>query len=283
MADVLTHDYLYELYWRQGLSSTQIAERSGCSHNCVLRYMKSHGIPRRGNEESQAVRNGVYVNEEFFSEWNPDMAYVLGFAFADGYISKSGGYVFELTSTDLDVLEKIASVMHYIKPLKAEKVRGDRRRAYKLIVAKKKVYDDLIRIGLTPQKSFTMRMPDAPEHLVRHFVRGFFDGNGSVAKADLHYKDTTYKRLNFRLTTASEGMANDLLNALSRHLPEPPKLQIQTNDRRSSLYHVCYYHQDLIPIVYHWLYDDVPNRLWMDRKYNRFASFYGEIPSIGQD
>ncbi len=37
---------------------------------------------------------------------------------------------------------------------------------------------DLAQYGIIPRKTNTIRFPDLPEGLERHFVRGYFDGDG---------------------------------------------------------------------------------------------------------
>jgi hypothetical protein len=48
------------------------------------------------------------ANEDFFKVWNPTMAYVLGFIYADGciYISERGSYL-SVTSIDKDIIINI--------------------------------------------------------------------------------------------------------------------------------------------------------------------------------
>jgi hypothetical protein len=166
-------------------------------------------------------------------------------------------------------------VMEYTKELRMEEPRGGRKQCYKLGVYKKAIYDDLIRLGMTPKKSFTVRLPpDLPDEYVRHFVRGYFDGNGSVVKADLHYKEKTYRRLRAQISTASPGMAYDLQRLLGRHLSKEPCVQSAITNRQTPLYHVSYNDQSLVREFYEWMYHDVPNRLWLERKYQKFAEFY---------
>src|ERR1700722_5093049 len=51
------------------------------------------------------------VDEHFFKKWNPVMAYLLGFIYADGcmYLSARGHY-FALTSTDESIIERHSSL-----------------------------------------------------------------------------------------------------------------------------------------------------------------------------
>lgn len=40
---------------------------------------------------------------------------------------------------------------------------------------------DLIRHGIHPRKSKTLKAPQLSEELVHHWIRGYFDGDGSVS------------------------------------------------------------------------------------------------------
>ena len=51
------------------------------------------------------------INEDFFDQWSPEMAYVLGFWFADGYMRHERSYRIVFCSTDNSLLLKIRSVM----------------------------------------------------------------------------------------------------------------------------------------------------------------------------
>ncbi|NIO20686.1 MAG: hypothetical protein GTN76_08095, partial [Candidatus Aenigmarchaeota archaeon] len=51
---------------------------------------------------------------------------------------------------------------------------------YSILIYNEKIYDDLIGLGLTPRKSLTMKFPEVPPEYMRHFIRGCWDGDGSV-------------------------------------------------------------------------------------------------------
>lgn len=40
--------------------------------------------------------------------------------------------------------------------------------------------NDLIRLGCTPRKSLTLKFPKLSNKLIRHFIRGYFDGDGTA-------------------------------------------------------------------------------------------------------
>jgi intein-encoded DNA endonuclease-like protein len=48
---------------------------------------------------------------------------------------------------------------------------------------------DLIALGCVPRKSLILRFPtkeQVPQHLIKHFIRGYFDGDGSIGLVKKH-------------------------------------------------------------------------------------------------
>ena len=117
------------------------------------------------------------VGEKFFDVWTNEMTYVLGFLFADGSLKDAayirGKYV-RVTSTDHDrilIIRKLLSSSHSI--VKTEK-GGDRKPRYLLRIGSHTLYERLVALGVTPRKSFTMKLPNVPAENLASFVRGYF-------------------------------------------------------------------------------------------------------------
>ncbi len=117
------------------------------------------------------------VNHNFFKIWTPEMAYVLGFWFADGYISKGTNhtYLVGFVSKDYEHLCKIRDLM-----ASKHKIRVKTDGSYELIIGSKICWWDLQQLGGQSAKSLVIRMPQVPSEHVRHFVRGYIDGDGYV-------------------------------------------------------------------------------------------------------
>jgi hypothetical protein len=116
----------------------------------------------------------------FFRVWSPEMAYVLGYWWADGcmYIKPSTtAHEVKFASKDLDLLRMIAGVIgesHHTRPV----TKGSD--CYDMTYCSKQMYYDLLAIGGTPHKSHTTDMPGIPPELLAHFVRGYVDGDGTL-------------------------------------------------------------------------------------------------------
>jgi hypothetical protein len=58
--------------------------------------------------------------------------------------------------------------------------RITRSDVFKLVICRKEMYDDLLRLGGTERKSLTLTWPDVPDAFLADFVRGYVDGDGCL-------------------------------------------------------------------------------------------------------
>jgi hypothetical protein len=71
-------------------------------------------------------------------------------------------------------------------------IRADsRRNCVILTIASDPLCDDLIHKGCHPRKSLTLRYPASGYFYRRHFVRGYFDGDGSIFVNEAVYRQPT--------------------------------------------------------------------------------------------
>ena len=131
---------------------------------------------------------------DFFEKWSPEMAYVLGFLYADGDIEdnrkSSRTQYTTIGSVDKCILEAIKKALgsehnlNYRAPKKVTYKNGktyESAEGYRLRIGSKKLFDDLLKLGLTTRKSLTIKFPiNIPKVYLNHFMRGYFDGDGCV-------------------------------------------------------------------------------------------------------
>ena len=58
----------------------------------------------------------------------------------------------------------------------------------------RKMYADLLVLGMCPRKSLVLKMPAVPQKYLGDFVRGYFDGDGCVYFKKLKFADRKNKR-----------------------------------------------------------------------------------------
>ena len=163
------------------LLSLEIGFKPGAIHRKAneLGLKTNVGHARWGQERAEKNES---VNIHFFDSWNPDMAYVLGFLFADGSVNKEENSVcIRITREDEKCLVFIQNILKSKRPIYREKGRGKDKDQSILGISSTVMVSKLIDLGLKPRKTYNDDpFPNIPKGMISHFVRGYFDGDGSV-------------------------------------------------------------------------------------------------------
>lgn len=170
----------------QGMSLRAIAEQLGCDRKKLSQALKRDGvvIKSRGmNKGTQKYKHNTDVFKVIDTE---EKAYWLGFLYADGSIYEPRGTVeLSLGAKDKEHLEKFRNFISPDLPIKEKDVRlkGNVYKACRLQLVSMEITRDLIKLGCPPAKSLTLKFPTediVPKHLIHHFMRGYFDGDGTA-------------------------------------------------------------------------------------------------------
>ena len=213
------------------------------------------------------------VNETFFDKWNPEMAYVLGYWYADGsmYISERGSYL-NVTSVDKEIIYNVKKWLkseHTIREAKPIWPNGKTR--FVLRIGNKNLYKALIKLGLYPSKSLTVKFPNVPNRFLGHFVRGYFDGDGCVflemSKGITRGK--IIRRLSVIFTSGSPIFLEELCKILGSTL-ELKQTKVY-NGHRS--YQLRYFTADSIKL-FKFMYGDCHKNAYLTRKLNYFGKYF---------
>lgn len=150
------------------------------------------GILKRNNinirNDQSTLQRKYKVNESFFEKINTEeKAYFLGWLYADGCNYEPSNNIIIVTQEgDKEILERLRSIIESERPLrfiKRQEKGSNRKNQYKLIISSKKISRDLSILGCFQNKSLTLKFPEekqVPRHLLRHFIRGYFDGDGTI-------------------------------------------------------------------------------------------------------
>lgn len=260
------------LYREEGLSCAGIASRFGVSRKTVWKYAQRHAISIR--DKTQARRNAIkagripqvlyHVNEDFFSVWSPAMAWVLGLMVTDGNIEvgPAGMLVPSLSSISLQLLERVRAVMGSNHPIKLIKqtLGGT---IFRLTLCRRKLAEDLGGFGITPKKSLTVPFPDVPGQFLSHFIRGVFDGDGSV------FVDPRSPKSAIRVFFVSGSC--EFVTGLETALHTIGGLRKQTIYRRSNgrSFYFKYGHSDAL-VFFDFVYAGAREAIRFEEKYQKF-------------
>jgi intein-encoded DNA endonuclease-like protein len=128
------------------------------------------------------------VNKDFFKKWTPEMAYVLGFFAADGYITvnKRGGQFWCIQITDRKILFSIRKAIASEHTISMRKASSSTSSVYRLQIGSIEMCNDLRKLGYTERKTKSLAIPHIPKKYFPDFVRGYFDGDGNVWLGLIH-------------------------------------------------------------------------------------------------
>lgn len=216
--------------YAEGQSMAQLDQRFEACHGSVRCVLLANGVklrPRSASMRGKQNARKYHVNQGFFSAIDSEAtAYVLGLLYADGWIRNPDGFGFSSTDRELPLLVKKA--LSYAGPVNSRTPTNPGKRQWELFIASRTLVADLIKCGCTPRKSLTLRFPDIPYCVVRHFIRGMWDGDGGIRKD---------RRGNAR---ASLCGTNDILRGVAHYLNIESGLPVTAPHEHSRIYRLSY-------------------------------------------
>lgn len=157
---------------------TLLSKKYSTSRITVRNYAKQLGV-HKGN--TQRLKTHTLNIDYFKSIDTPNKAYTLGFIYADGCNTRKG-LAIGLQEKDKEVLEfikKELEVSDSLRYIPAAKPTWSNK--FELRICSKELSNDLINLGCPPAKSLILKFPEfITENLMSHFIRGYFDGDGSI-------------------------------------------------------------------------------------------------------
>lgn len=245
---------ILELY-NKGLNIAEIAEETGCDRTNISHRLKKLGIEiQRDYSKTRRSRvNRLAVDEDYFEYIDTEAkAYFLGVMYSDGSVSKNQFY---LKLKDEDVIQQFKQELKTEAPIRRIETPWD---AYILEVSCKKLCQHLTNQGCVPNKTRVIQVPKLREDLYRHFIRGFFDGDGCLQLNDKIY------HCKFDLTSASLQFLEQLRPIITARAITNGSLQKET---KYDVWHLNYSGHQVIQIM-DWLYEDT--HFYMKRKHDKY-------------
>lgn len=309
----LNRKYLFKEYVNKGRSLVDIAKDCNCSRQFVYKKMQDFNVPLRTLKEARrlvldrqkiafkivgedgnerlVIPGSIEIDEDFFRHWSNEMAYVLGVIYTDGHINPGRKLDPSQKTTTMsprlviaqkepELLLKVSKLMKCNMKLRYKKKRGIAGALYVFDICSQKIYDDLTNFGLSPQKSKTIEFPNIPQEFVRHFIRGCWDGDGSVF-FDKGKVLASYITGSFNFV---ERLVQDLLRVgiyrigkkfesdeMWLEFPEgrfPLKIH---KDKRANAFYIIIQTRENMMKLFHYFYDGVDESVYLTRKYNVFV------------
>lgn len=190
-----------------------------------------------------------------------EKAYWLGFLYADGSVgSKEDKIELGLAEKDLKHVEKFRDFININNKISYR----ESSKSYRFSFRSTKCKQDLIKQGCVPKKSLILKFPteeQVPYYLMRHFIRGYFDGDGWFTNTDRTFQVGIIGTQDF-----IEGFLKTI-----------NKININTNNkiltvhREDGAKRYVFSSQSDVYIFLNWIYKDA--NIYLDRKYEHYLEF----------
>lgn len=212
------------------------------------------------------------INEHFFENIDSEeKAYILGLISSDGNINdytRDNHYRLRITlkSEDIDILEKTRRSMNFGGNIVTRQLKSHIRNTTnyyisELSISNKNLIMSLVELGITPNKTFTLQYPDIAPKLNQHFIRGFFDGDGSI-----YCRKDRKNGVNIELVSASYNFLNQLKNVLENELDL--SLNLYQKNRGKNPVWVLKVSQSKARSILDYMYFN--STIHLDRKYEKY-------------
>ena len=244
-----------------GELTKSLAKEYNISTSAVSQFLKRHKIPIRGTTKYSA--NFRYF-ENIDSE---DKAYFLGFIAADGCIFKNS-LIITLSSVDKHILERLVRVMksnHAIFTKKRRTSYGVGEYSW-LVITHKDLVKDLAKYTIVPRKTSTVTVPEIRGELMRHFIRGYVDGDGCLSMYR-HRKEGWKFGLSICGNPAFLQTIRDHFLKITKSLGYMSK---RHKNSKSNVEALCYSGCNTVPALVEYLYKD--STIFLNRKYEKYLS-----------
>lgn len=250
-----------ETLWLRVLKTPEVNLRP-----CDWAFLDAQLGRTRGDVRRQLVQLGLSnygrryaVNERFFDGWTHESAWVLGLLLSDGHLSRQNPTV-HFSSVDRELIEKVRACMQATHPIRMSRGGvghlGDKP-LYLLDVNRRRLRASIDGVVAARLKSERVRVPDVPFEHLRHFVRGYFEGDGSIffdePRSNLHVQISG-------LTAFIESLRERLIDAgvyRTASVYRCPQAQDTStlNVNGAQAFHLA-----------HFMYRDAPSALVLERK-----------------
>lgn len=226
----------------------------------------------------------VNFNQDYFEVIDtPEKAYWLGFIAADGCIAKTDSTVtrpnrlfLNVTEGDKEHLQKFKDTIQHDGNfvIQSHAKSYSPTPLYYLHCNSVKMCADLMKHGIHPRKTGESHLPNIDHHLMSHYIRGYFDGDGCISiykqadKRSEKYPDRVKQELSF---TSDRTILEELQGVLMKEC-DLPLTKLKEYKRTEKAVSLRYGGKLQVKRIFEYMYKD--STVHMQRKYEKFTLLF---------
>lgn len=208
-------------------------------------------------------------------------AYLLGFYASDGNINQERG------TLRINLQERDSEIVYLFKDIICPDARTYKRDGVTINGRNSKKYvcqssfgvdinsfnicKSLVNLGFGYKKTYDdLHLPNLDDDLIRHFIRGYFDGDGTISGAYIKPDPKWKKNENFRSYASICSHTKSLLDEIQQFLARHDIKSTICQDKRDKMWIISVAKLKL-PKLFKLLYEDA--NFYLKRKHDKFYHF----------
>lgn len=243
--------------YNDGYSYEKMCEILSRGRSKLIKKIQEWKVPKRPRPKTKLRHNAIYdIDYEYFDNIdNEHKAYWLGFLVADGYVDEHV-LMIGLQLADLKTIED------FKKDIKSERpIKYDLNNNPVISITCKRLCDTLAYYGFHNHKSLSFdinkTLAVVPKEYEHHFIRGMFDGDGSVKYYKYDYQNVPFYHLGY---TGLKNVCDYIRLKLG--------IDAIARERNTETFTTKTKNPHKIIDIYNYLYKDAT--IYMQRKYDTF-------------
>lgn len=255
-------------YQSTNITAEELSHKWGTSASNMHKFLKQNGCQLKW--QHPARYNAKYsVDSHIFDTIDTEnKAWRLGFIASDGHISKKNALMFSQSMQQIDGLEHLKVILNSNTPLRYKINKTTTNQYVTLNITSKQLCDSLLKLGLNHQKSnnydFKKLVSYIPQNLLHHFLRGLFDGDGSIRYYNYPYFKKTQVHVGFTHIYDAVVYWNDYFDIKTKIVKETNLVYTSVTENRYKAEQ-----------IYHCLYDD--STIYLNVKKLNFENFLNKF------
>lgn len=247
--------------YKEGLSNKDLAIKFNLHRTTIQRILKKEKVKLHKRKSS------LICNKNFFMSYTKESCYWAGFILADGYIRKNSNNLhIKLHNKDSNHLINFLKCLNIKESEAFGMVKFKNNYCYIDLFIEELIYGLKKLFSITNKKSLTATISDKiPKKMLSHFIRGYFDGDGSISSIK-----GTYPVISF---TGTVNTLNTIINFCTiNKLKEnhKPKIYIRYHNIIGSF---AYYGKFFLEKFNYLIYKDSNEQIELKRKKEKILSF----------
>lgn len=252
------------MYRTGGYTIKRIANLVNRCDSSVRKILYKNNI--KIEKDASSLSRKYNLDETFFDTINTEeKAYFLGLLYADGCnFEKTNHVSISLQEQDVDILYKLNICLKNQKPLRyiSYKDKPKWSNQYKIDIYSKYMSKQLASLGCISNKSLKLKFPKwIPDNLLNHFVRGYFDGDGSFGVY-------SSGKSGYSVLSLSIASTNEFCTYLSKLLEEKLKINSCIYSPKNKETKILKLSSKSARKFLIWIYKN--SSVSLDRKYKKF-------------